>query len=128
MSLQGLHKVKVSNKMGPIIQTSVRQLLKTLGIVPSSMHCDLNYCVADHEHHLKCSSCFKTINSTNQGVIHLAACMTPPQPGLNAKYGSGGVNLQKKYSFGHEIDLLNSISSQNHIYHKTVLHLKLFIC
>ena len=84
MTLQGLHKVKVSNKMGPIIQTYVRQLLKTLGIVPSSMHCDLNYCVADHEHHLKCSSCFKTINSTNQGVIHLAACMTPPQPGLNA--------------------------------------------
>ena len=92
--------------MGPIIQTYVRQLLKTLGIVPSSMHCDLNYCVADHEHHLKCSSCFKTINSTNQGVIHIAACMTPPQPGLNAMYGNGGVNLQKKYSFGHESDLL----------------------
>ena len=128
MSLQGLHKIKVSNKMGPIIQTYVRQLLKTLGIVPSSMHCDLNYCVADHEHHLKCSSCFKTINSTNQGVIHLAACMTPPKPGMNAMYGSGGVNLQKKNSFGHEIDLLNSISSPNHIYYKTVLHLKLFTC
>ena len=29
-------------------------------------------------------------------MIHLAACMTPPQPGLNDMYKSGGVNLQKK--------------------------------